>query len=270
VRDALLAAGLDEHRKYDRKRTWVNFEGADRPSEDKYSTCIPLNYAMDPTNDVILAYEINDVPLPPEHGYPVRLMIPGYVGGRCVKWVEKIWISEQENDPYYHIWDNRVMLSFMTEKNGPFAETLFRHPSAACNEQNLNSAIVKPAQDETNRFEEARKGNNYRIEGYSFDGGGHEVQRVEASLDEGETWLYCTRRFPELQSKFWTCLRWHVDVSIPYLIQSKSITVRCFNIFKNTQPERPNWNVLGMMNNSYYRVKGEIVEGSDSNSGSGI
>ena len=55
---------------------------------------------MDPMHDVLLAYEMNDVPLPPDHGYPVRLMIPGYVGGRCVKWARKIWISDHENDSH--------------------------------------------------------------------------------------------------------------------------------------------------------------------------
>ena len=39
-------------------RYWVNFEGADVPSEGKYATCLPFDYVMDPTNDVILAYEI--------------------------------------------------------------------------------------------------------------------------------------------------------------------------------------------------------------------
>jgi DMSO/TMAO reductase YedYZ molybdopterin-dependent catalytic subunit len=64
---------------------------------------------MDPTNDVLLAMEMNDLPLPPDHGYPVRLMIPGYVGGRYVKWLRRIWISDHENQSYYHIWDNRVL-----------------------------------------------------------------------------------------------------------------------------------------------------------------
>jgi nitrate reductase (NAD(P)H) len=186
LRDVLFAAGTEE-KMPEGKRFWVNFEGADEPSEGKYATCIPFDYAMNPTNNVILAYEMNDTPLPPGHGYPVRLMIPGYVGGRCVKWLKRIWISEKENDSYYHIWDNRVLPSFVTEKDREFAETLFRHSDTACNEQNLNPAIVKPAHGEKIALSETRKGNSYRIEGYAYDGGGHEVQRVEVSLDGGET-----------------------------------------------------------------------------------
>ncbi|KAH7066591.1 hypothetical protein BKA63DRAFT_495511 [Paraphoma chrysanthemicola] len=267
LRDVLLKAGVP-HRMPDGKRYWVNFEGADEPSEGKYATCIPFDYAMDATNDVILAYEMNDVPLPPDHGYPVRLMIPGYVGGRCVKWLKRIWISDKENDSHYHIWDNRVLPAFVNEKDGEFAETLFRHPDTACNEQNLNSVIVKPAQGEKISLNSARKGQAYRIEGYAYDGGGHEVQRVEVSLDDGETWLYCIRKFPEAPirhgKKFWSWLHWHVDVEITHLLQARSITVRCFNVFKNTQPKEPNWNIMGMMNNCWYVVKPSIVQNDDS------
>lgn len=92
-------------------------------------------------------------------------MIPGYVGGRCVKWLRRVWISDKENDSHYHIWDNRVLPSFVTEKDGEFAEAMFRHPDTACNEQNLNSVIVRPAQGEKIKLSEARKGNTYRIQG---------------------------------------------------------------------------------------------------------
>ena len=49
---------------------WVNFEGADEPSEGKYAICIPLAYSIDPTNDALLTYEMNDEILPPHHGLP--------------------------------------------------------------------------------------------------------------------------------------------------------------------------------------------------------
>lgn len=268
LRDVLLAAGVEEPPiTGGSEPRWVNFEGADEPSEGKYATSIPLAYAMDPTNDVILAYEMNDVYLPPDHGYPVRVMIPGYVGGRCVKWLKKIWVSAKENDSYYHIWDNRVLPSFITEKDGEFAATMFNHPDTACNEQNLNSVIVKPLQGEKLPLTKARKGATYRIEGYAYDGGGHEVQRVEISLDNGHTWLYCIRRFPEYPirhgNKFWTWIHWYVDVSLTHILQARSISVRAWNVFKNTQPERPSWNTMGMMNNCWYVVKPELTQEDD-------
>ena len=195
LRDVLLAAGIEDESFHNSGvRRWVHFEGADELSEGKYATSILLAHAMDPENDVILAYEMNEVPLPPDHGYPVRLLIPGFVGGRCVKWLHRIWVSEKENDSHYHIWDNRVLPSFIHDMDSEFAETMFRHPSTACNEQNLNSLIVKPAHGETIRLSDVESDQNYRISGIAYDGGGHEVQRVEVSLDGGITWLYCIRK----------------------------------------------------------------------------
>ncbi|RMX88701.1 hypothetical protein D0869_01431 [Hortaea werneckii] len=266
LRNLLLATNVDENdlTTDGGRPRWVNFQGADEPSEAKYATCIPLAYAMDPTNDVLLAYEMNNLPLPPDHGYPLRLIIPGYVGGRCIKWLARIWISDEENSSYYHIWDNRVLPPFITDKDGNFAKTLFTHPSTACNEQNLNSVVVKPAQGEKLLLSRVTKNSTYRIEGYAYDGGGHEVQRVEVSLDDGETWLYCIRKLPEYLvrhgNKFWTWLHWHVDVSMAHLLQAKSIAVRAWNVFKNTQPRMLSWNIMGMMNNCWYTVKMEIIQ----------
>lgn len=269
LRDILLSVGVpDTSVKPPNKRYWVNFEGADDLSNGAYATCLPLEHAMAPENDVILAYQMNDLALPPDHGYPLRLMIPGYVGGRCVKWLKKIWISDKENDSHYHIWDNRVLPSFVTEMDGPFADALFRHPDTACNEQNLNSIIVKPAHNEVLPLTEVRKGKSYRIAGIAYDGGGHEVQRVEVSLDDGKTWLYCIRKFPEAPirhgHKYWAWIHWYVDVDIFHLLESTSITVRCFNVFKNTQPETPSWNIMGMMNNCWYVVRSQKAYSKES------
>lgn len=255
----VLAAADVSRQKWNGKRKWVNFEGADDPSEGKYATSVPLDYALDPGNDVLLAYEMNNSLLPADHGYPVRLMIPGFVGGRSIKWLARIWISDYENDSYYHIWDNRVLPSFITEKDGIFARTMFNHPSTACMEQNLNSVIVRPGQGRTEDLVDLLKQNTYRIEGFAYDGGGHEVQRVEVSLDGGETWLYCIRRFPDRPlrngNKFWTWIHWYIDVDSASLARAEILTVRCFNVFKNTQPQHGVWNLMGMMNNGWYVVK---------------
>lgn len=253
----LEAAGVQRD-DWNGKRLWVNFEGADEPSEGKYQTCLPLDYALDRGNDVLLAYEMNNTPLPADHGFPVRLMIPGYVGGRSVKWLARIWISTEENTSYYHIWDNRVLPPFVTEKDGAFANAMFHHPSTACNEQNLNSVIVKPGQGEAFDVVDLLKKDTYRVEGYAYDGGGHEVQRVELSIDGGKTWLYCLRRFPDRPirngNKFWCWIHWYVDIDAVHFVRAESLIVRCFNVFKNTQPEHGVWNLMGMMNNGWYKV----------------
>ena len=71
---------------------------------------------------------------------------------------------------------------------------MFHHPSTACNEQNLQSVIVRPGQGEQLDIAEVLNHGTHRVEGYAYDGGGHEVQRVELSTDGGKTWLYCLRK----------------------------------------------------------------------------
>ena len=179
-------------------------------------------------------------------------------------------MSEEENYSYYHICDNRILPSFVTEKDGDFATAMFHHPGTTCNEQNFNSIIVKPAQGERLALNKVRKGDTYRIEGYAYDGGGQEVKRVEVSMYEGETLLYCIRKFPDYPirhcSKFWTWVYWHVNLSTAHLLKSKSVSIHAWNVFKNTQPEKSSWNAMGMMNNFWYTVNPEINEDSDESS----
>ncbi|KAL2818642.1 hypothetical protein BJX63DRAFT_419178 [Aspergillus granulosus] len=265
LREVLKRAGAKELMKeYDGLRLWVNFQGADYLSEGKYETSIPLEYVMNKRNDVLLAYEMNDTPLPPDHGYPLRLVVPGYVGGRWVKWLEKVWVTDRENDSYYHIWDNRVVPEFVTDKDSELAKTMYRNPSTACMEQQLNSVIVRPAQGEKIDIQDVQNGKQYQLQGFAYNGGGNEVQKVEVSLNGGSSWLYCARRYPDYSlrygKKFWTWLHWHVDVNLTQLLRAESIRVRCWDVNKNTQPENPTWNLEGMMNNCQYTVKPEITE----------
>lgn len=64
---------------------------------------------MSPADDVILAYEYNGRLLAPDHGFPVRLLLPGFIGARCIKWVQEIKVSDADSDNYYHIYDNRTL-----------------------------------------------------------------------------------------------------------------------------------------------------------------
>ena len=90
-----------------RSNRYLNLEGADEPSEGTYATSIPLMHAMNPANDVLLVFGQNGRVLHPDHGYvrlvcgttlftsdivlqPLRIIIPGFVGGRQVKWLKKV------------------------------------------------------------------------------------------------------------------------------------------------------------------------------------
>lgn len=54
-----------------------------------YGASIPVEKALDPHGEVILAYEMNGEPIPRDHGYPIRVIVPGVVGARNVKWLGK-------------------------------------------------------------------------------------------------------------------------------------------------------------------------------------
>ncbi|KAH6706231.1 hypothetical protein BKA61DRAFT_679406 [Leptodontidium sp. MPI-SDFR-AT-0119] len=85
LRDTLLAAGVSE-KVDERHRRWANFEGTDEQSEGKYATCISLDNVMNAASDFTPAYEMKDVSPPLDHVHPARILIPGCLGGRRVKW----------------------------------------------------------------------------------------------------------------------------------------------------------------------------------------
>jgi nitrate reductase (NAD(P)H) len=92
----------------------VCFEGAeDLPGGggSKYGTSVTREWALDPSRDIMLAYMQNGELLLPDHGFPVRVIIPGCIGGRMVKWLERIIVTPAESDNYYHYKDNRVLPS---------------------------------------------------------------------------------------------------------------------------------------------------------------
>jgi len=100
---------------------YVCFEGAeDLPGGggggSKYGTSITRERALDPTMDVMLAYQQNGGPLLPDHGFPVRLIVPGCTAGRMVKWLRRIVVTPAESDNYYHYRDNRFLPSHVDAK----------------------------------------------------------------------------------------------------------------------------------------------------------
>jgi nitrate reductase (NAD(P)H) len=118
------------------KTRYVCFEGADQLPNGIYGTSITLEWAMDEEKDVMLAYEINGKRLTPDHGFPVRMNIPGIIGGRMVKWLNRITLTDKESDSWYHFHDDRALLPSVDDKEKWIYEL------------NVNSVIAVPAHDE--------------------------------------------------------------------------------------------------------------------------
>ena len=57
--------------------------------------------------------------LTPDHGYPVRVIIPGYIGGRMIKWLTNIDILDHPSTDHYHFFDNRVLPPHVDAERGP-------------------------------------------------------------------------------------------------------------------------------------------------------
>ena len=89
-----------------------------------YGTSIDMETALDPSCDVILAIKQNGKELHPDHGYPVRVLIPGYIGGRMVKWLTEIEVTGEESDNFYHFNDNRVLPSTVERRKGECREVV--------------------------------------------------------------------------------------------------------------------------------------------------
>lgn len=72
-------------------------------------TSIKLNWAMGPNRGITFAHKMNGEPLLPDHGRPLRAVVPGPIGGRSVKWLKKLIVTDALSDNWYHINDNRVL-----------------------------------------------------------------------------------------------------------------------------------------------------------------
>ncbi|BAT78581.1 hypothetical protein LR48_Vigan04g183300 [Vigna angularis] len=243
----------------------VCFEGSeDLPADggSKYGTSITREVALDPSRDIILAYMQNGELLSPDHGFPVRVIIPGFVGGRMVKWLKRIVVSTQQSQSYYHYMDNRVLPSHVDAELAN-AEAWWYKPEYCINEVNINSVITTPSHEEILPINSWTTQMPYFIRGYAYSGGGRKVTRVEVTLDGGETWQVCSVECPEKPNKYgkyWCWCFWSLEVEVLDLLAAKDIAVRAWDEALNTQPEKLIWNVLGMMNNCWFRVKTNVCK----------
>ena len=242
---------------------WINFwgpEGEVPQGDGTYGASHAREVCMDPTRPVMLAFMMNGELLHPDHGYPVRLLIPGYIGGRMIKWLTRISVTEAEGENHYHVYDNRVFPKHITSKDEATKHKIWTDPAYTINDRNLNSAIWSPAHCQKVSLSEE----TYTIGGYAYNGAGRPVFRVEVTLNDGHTWQPAAiHRFekPTQHGRSYCWVHWTVEVPVKSIQDCGEFAVRCWDDSQNCQPEKPTWNLMGMMNNPWFRVKVHAVPG---------
>lgn len=222
----------------------VCFEGldADPGSGIAYAASIPMD-VLRRTPDVLLAYEMNGETLPRDHGYPVRAVVPGVVGARCVKWLGRVVLSEEESSSH---WQRQDYRSFSPDVDW---DTVDFSKAPSIQEMPVISSICDHTVDEKKR--------TVSISGYAWSGDGKAIIRVDVSADGGRTWHSANLREkgPERRNETYDWTLWDANIDLPQT-QNMQLVCKAVDSAYNTQPERAEsiWNLRGLLNNAWHRV----------------
>ncbi|MFD7842218.1 sulfite oxidase [Nocardia sp. NPDC059764] len=218
----------------------VVFTGADhgveRGVEQDYQRALPVDVAMGCESEVLVAYEMNGAPLPPQHGYPIRLIVPGWYGMAHVKWLREITVIDQRFTGFQQAVNYR-----MRQDSGEAGEPVTRIVPRAL--------LVPPGfPDFMSRSRVVRPG-RVPLEGRAWSGKAP-LARVEVSTDAGHSW-HDAELDPD-QGRRWAWRRWCFHwTATPgdYLLSA-----RATDADGNTQPLDQPWNRGGFAVNLVQRV----------------
>ncbi|KAL5342397.1 nitrate reductase [NADPH] [Aspergillus crustosus] len=249
---------------------YVCMEGADKLPNGYYGTSVKLNWVLDPNRGIMLAHKMNGEDLRPDHGRPLRAVVPGQIGGRSVKWLKKLIVTDAPSDNWYHIYDNRVLPTMVSPDMSSQDPSWWRDERYAIYDLNVNSAAAYPQHKEV--LDLATAGPIYTTRGYAYAGGGRRITRVEISLDKGKSWRlanieYAEDKYRDFEGSLYggrvdmswreTCFCWSfwsLDIPVADLENSDALLVRAMDEALSLQPKDMYWSVLGMMNNPWFRV----------------
>jgi DMSO/TMAO reductase YedYZ molybdopterin-dependent catalytic subunit len=180
---------------------------------------LPIGKALD---DVLLAYEMNGEPLPSDHGFPVRVVVPSWIGISSIKWLGRIEVSDV---PLFSPWNTQFYRLFGA---GFPAEG-----------QPFNSQVIKSA-FELDEGAVLPVGKPARLTGRSWSAHGP-IRKVEVSTDGGQRWH---RARPVGPNVAWQ--RWEIDWR-PRTTGPVELLARATDVRGNTQPETAVHNTLGYL-----------------------
>ncbi|WP_233434865.1 molybdopterin-dependent oxidoreductase [Mesobacillus jeotgali] len=193
----------------------------------RFERSLPISRALHP--EVMIAYEYNGKPISNKHGFPFRLIVPGWYGMASVKWLKEIFLIKDkftgpfQTDDYVYYF-----------QNGTSEQVTTNH---------VNSIIQQP-QDK-----QLVKSGTHEIIGIAWTGSGV-VSKVEISFDKGDSWE---------QAKLKKTPKEHQTVSWSYPMEFKSateyhISVRATDREGKTQPAEAIWNKKGYGYNAIMQI----------------
>lgn len=238
----LRAAGLRDGARH------VWFEGLDRVPDGgntiSFGASIPIEKALAEAGSpaggavpgALVAFAMNGRDLPPVHGFPLRSLVPGYIGARSVKWLGRVVVSDRPSDNHFVRHDYKLL---------PEDDPATWAAGAPIDKYAINSVICSPEEGAT-----LRPG-RVEVRGYALAPGlpGRRITQVGVSADGGETWTRA--RVSDAERDFCWQL-WHAEVSVTP--QTRSLAVRARDSAGETQPRVPEWNVKGYLYSGWHQV----------------
>jgi len=178
----------------------------------RFARSVPLAKARE---DVLLAYKINDVDLPAEHGFPVRAIVPGWYAVASVKWLQRVIVIDRPFNGYYQAMDYAFWKS-----DGGNAELV------PLREMPIKAEIAQPINGET-----VSANSKVCVHGAAWTGEG-EVTKVELSVDGGATWS--ETKLGESRPNAWRL--WQFDWRTPPAAGKRTLIARATDANGRTQP----------------------------------
>ncbi len=215
----------------------VVFTGLDRGveggAEQVYERSLELADAQ--RDDVLLAYAMGGAPLPPQHGFPLRLVVPGWYGMTAVKWLDRITVVAEPFAGYQQATAYR-MRQDPDEAGTPITRIEPR------------SLITPPGIPDFMTRRRHLPVGDVRLEGRAWSGWGP-IERVEVSADGGATWDRALVGDPPGPAAWapWS-FEWEAKAG------DHVLSARATDATGRSQPDAPRWNVGGYSNNAIQRM----------------
>ena len=214
-----------------------------------YGGSIELERALSKEADVLVVLEMNGKPLPVNHGFPVRIIVPGVSGCRSVKWLDRITVQLQESENLYQRYDYKRLPPEATDVE---AAKKYWEQTPALQDMPVNSIIAKPhtggvvARDSSGAFQ---------VKGYALPHGDHgPVIKVEVSADDGKTWEKARIVAGGGKDCKWCWALWELEICLEKS-QGRRLLSRATDAGGNVQNADPVWNLRGVGYDGYGEVR---------------